>query len=71
MLDINFHRNLNCFKNVLKKFNGRAYFDHRPIEATIELDACLKDLGAIYMNQCTRFQYYNIVTTFPQFIWKC
>ena len=50
-LDIEFHRDLNWFKKFLKKFNGRAFFDHRPIQATIELDACLQGLGAIYRNQ--------------------
>ena len=47
VLDIEFHRDLNWFK----KFNGRAFFYHRPVQATIELDACLQGLGAIYRNQ--------------------
>ena len=50
-LDINFHRDLNWFKKFLPKFNGTAFFVHRPIQATIELDACLQGLGAVYMNQ--------------------
>ena len=51
VLDIEFHRDLNWFKKFLKKFNGTAFFDHRPVKATIELDACLQGLGAIYRNQ--------------------
>ena len=55
VLDINFHRDLNWFNKFLKKFNGRAFFNHRPVEATIELDACLQGLGAIYRNQVYAF----------------
>ena len=50
-LDINFHRYLNWFKKFLPQFNGKAFFVHRPVQATIELDACLQGLGAVYMNQ--------------------
>ena len=50
-LDINFHRDLNWFQKFLSKFNGTAFFVHRPVQATIELDACLQGLGAVYMNQ--------------------
>ena len=50
-LDTNFHRDLNWFKKFLTKFNGKAFFVHRPIQATIELDACLKGLGAVYVGQ--------------------
>ena len=50
-LDIEFHRDLNWFKKFLPKFNGTAFFIHRPVQATIELDACLQGLGAVYLNQ--------------------
>ena len=32
-------------------FNGKAFFVHHPVQATIELDACLQGLGAVYANQ--------------------
>ena len=51
VLDINFHRDLNWFCKFLPKFNGRAFFSHSPVQATIELDACLQGLGAVCMNQ--------------------
>ena len=54
-LDIDFHRDLNWFKKFLKKFNGTAFFYHHPVQATIELDACLQGLGAIYRNQVYAF----------------
>ena len=54
-LDIDFHRDLNWLKKFLKKFNGTAFFYHRPVQATIELDACLQGLGAIYRNQVYAF----------------
>ena len=50
-LDINFHRDLNWFQKFLPQFNGKAFFVHRPVQATIELDACLQGLGAVYTNQ--------------------
>ena len=55
MLDIEFHRDLNWFKKFLTKFNGTAFFEHRPVQATIELDACFQVLGAIYRNQVYAF----------------
>ena len=48
-LDINFHRDLNWLKKCLPKFNGTAFFVHHPVQATIELDACLQGLGAVYI----------------------
>ena len=51
LLDIHFYRDLNWFKIFLITFNGKAFFVHRPVLATIELDACLKGLGAIYINK--------------------
>ena len=50
-LDINFHRDLNWFQKFWPQFNGKAFFVHRPVQATIELDACLQGLGAANMNQ--------------------
>ena len=50
-LDVNFHRDLNWFQKFLPQFNGKAFFVHRPVQATIELDACLQGLGAVYANQ--------------------
>ena len=50
-LDINFHRDLNWFQKFLPQFNGKAFYVHRPVQATIELDACLQGLGAVYINQ--------------------
>ena len=50
-LDIDFYRDLNWLKKFLTTFNGKAFFVHRPIQATIELNACLKGLGAVYINQ--------------------
>ena len=44
-------RGLNWFQNFLPQFNGKAFFVHRPVQATIELDACLQGFGAVYMNQ--------------------
>ena len=50
-LDLSFHRDLNWFSRFLPKFNGKAFFSHSPVQATVELDACLQGLGAVCMNQ--------------------
>ena len=50
-LNDNFHRDLNWFIKFLPAFNGTAFFNHSPIQMTIELDACLMGLGAICKNQ--------------------
>ena len=55
-LDISFHRDLNWFSKFLPQFNGRAFFLHSPVQATIELDACLQGLGAYCMNQVYAIQ---------------
>ena len=65
ILDIDFHRDLNWLKKCLKKFNGTAFFDHRPVQATIELDACLQGLGAIYRNQVYAFPIPQYCDSFP------
>ena len=46
-----FHRDLNWFLKFIPKFNGSAFFVHQNIQYEIELDACLKGLGARCGNQ--------------------
>ena len=46
-LDINSYRDLNWFQKFLPQLNGKAFFVHRPVQATIDLDACLQGLGAV------------------------
>ena len=50
-LDVNFQRDLNWFQKFLPQFNDKAFFVYHPVRVTIELDACLQGLGAVYMNQ--------------------
>ena len=54
-LDLNFFQDLNWFSKFLTKFNGVAFFDHRPIKASVELDACLMGMGG-----CWNSQVYSI-----------
>ena len=66
-LDQNFHRDLNWFIKFLPHFNRVAFFNHVPFRMTIELDACLQELGAICRNQVyavkiqKNFENYSIV----------
>ena len=42
-----FFRDLNWFCTFLKQFNGVVYYDPRPIQAELHLDACLTGMGGI------------------------
>ena len=62
-----FFRDLNWFCTFLKQFNGVVYYDPRPIQAELHLDACLTGMGGIFENQCYAlpipkdFHQYSIV----------
>ena len=48
VLDAEFHKDVNWFKQFLFQFNGTTFFNKSPITATIELDACLTGLGGSF-----------------------
>ena len=50
-LNLDFFQDLNWFSKFLTKFNGTAFFDHRPIKASVELDACLTGMGGCWNSQ--------------------
>ena len=62
-----FFRDLNWFCTFLNQFNGVVYYDPRPIQAELHLDACLTGMGGIFENQCYSlpipkdFHQYSIV----------
>ena len=66
-LSAEFFRDLNWFCTFLKQFNGVVYYDPRPIQAELHLDACLTGMGGIFENQCYAlpipkdFHNYSIV----------
>ena len=45
-----FRRNLRWFVKFVRSYNGTSFFDHKPIEASIELDACLTGFGGCWGN---------------------
>ena len=45
-----FRRDLRWFAKFLTKYNGVSYFDHRPVDYVVELDACLVGLGGRCQN---------------------
>ena len=67
IIDCDFRRDLNWFTNFLPKFNGVAYFNHKPIHMHVELDASLQGLGAMCGKEIYAiahpicYQNYNIV----------
>ena len=69
IIEINceFKRDLNCFTKFLPKFNGVAFFNHKPIHTHIELDGSLQGLGAMCGSEIYAialpigYQNYNIV----------
>ena len=54
-LSSEFFRDLNWFCTFLKQFNGVVYYDPRPIQAELHLDASLTGMGGIFENQCYAF----------------
>ena len=62
-----FFRDLNWFCTFLKQFNGVVFYDPRPIQAELHLDACLTGMGGVFENQCYAlpiprdFRQYSIV----------
>ena len=45
-----FRRDLRWFVKFVRSYNGTSFFYHKPIEATIELDACLTGFGGRWGN---------------------
>ena len=66
-LTVDFFKDLKWFVTFLKQFNGVVYFDVKPVQAELHLDACLKGYGGIFLNQCyalpipKNFNNYSIV----------
>ena len=66
-LDDDFHRDLLWFSKFLDVYNVVSPYDHRPINATLELDACLTGIGSSLHTNCS----FCLVTKKCQlFIWK-
>ena len=45
-----FRRDLRWFVKFVRSYNGTSFFYHKPIQATIELDACLTGFGSRWGN---------------------
>ena len=45
VLTPDFKRDLRWFANFLPHYNGTSLYDHRPVDVTLELDACLTGFG--------------------------
>ena len=62
-----FFNDLNWFHTFLTQFNGVVYYDTKPIQAELHLDASLTGMGGIFDNNCyalpipKHFQNYSIV----------
>ena len=62
-----FKRDLKWFDKFLPLYNGVSLYDHRPIDHTLELDACLTGLGGRWCNFvyhmpiCQRYMNWSIV----------
>ena len=66
-INCEFKRDINWFNTFLPRFNGVAFFSHKPIHTHVELDASLQGLGAMCGRQIYAialpkgYQNYNIV----------
>ena len=66
-LTAEFFKDLKWFATFLKQFNGVVYYDVKPVQAELHLDACLTGFGGNFNNQCyalpipKNFNNYSIV----------
>ena len=66
-LNREFFKDLNWFYTFLRQFNGVVYYDIRPVQGELHLDASLTGMGEIFDNQCyalaipKNFKNYSIV----------
>ena len=51
-LNTAFFKDLNWFYTFLRQFNGVVYYDIKPVQAELHLDASLMGMGGIFDNQC-------------------
>ena len=51
-LNREFFKDLNWFHTFLSQFNGVVYYDIRPVQGELHLDASLTGMGGISDNQC-------------------
>ena len=51
-------------EKISQKIQWHSIFYHRPVQATIELDACLQGMGAIYRNQVYALPIPQYCTSF-------
>ena len=67
MLTVEFLKDLKWFSTFLKQFNGIVYYDVKPVQAELHLDACVTGFGGNFDNQCyarpipKNFNNYSIV----------
>ena len=45
-----FRRDLRWFHALLRDYNGTSYYDHKPVQHVLKLDACLTGLGGRWQN---------------------
>ena len=50
-LNHDFKRDIRWFQTFLCQFNGTAFYDHKPIQEVMELDACLVGLAGRWDNK--------------------
>ena len=66
-----FFKDLAWFKNFLNQFNGIVYYDTRPVQAELHLDASLTGLGGIFITTVMLFLFQEVLMIIRLFTWKC
>ena len=59
-LNTAFFKDLNWFHTFLRQFNGVVYYDIKPVQAEIHLDASLTGMGAFLITNATLSQSQKI-----------
>ena len=55
-----FKKDINWFLTFLPHFNGVTFMDKRPIQVTVELDACLTGIRARYDNAVYAYTFIGV-----------
>ena len=70
-LTVDFFKDLKWFVTFVKQFNCVVYYDIKPVQAELHLDACLRGFGGIFLNQCYALPIPKISIITPSYTSRC
>ena len=62
LLTPDFKRDLRWFAKFLSRYNGISMYDHKRVDATLELDSCLTGFGGCRGNLVYHLKFREVTT---------